>query len=89
MRMLFLTLLLLPILSACDVPTRTEYIVLEIPAETLNPCPLSDRSVKTLRELSALATEHRNTAICNAGKLGTISDIQVDALAKAAENNGA
>lgn len=67
---------ILPIfLTACERPT--EYITLrpDIPAETLTPCPISDRQVRTVNELAALATEHLRSAECANGKIETIARI--------------
>lgn len=62
-------------LTACA--KETEYVTLrpDIPAETLTPCPISDRKVRTVNELAALATEHLRAAECNAGKIETIAQI--------------
>ena len=68
-------ILTLPIfLTAC---LRTEYVEVspDIPTETLTPCPLSDRTVETYRELAVLATEHLNTARCANGKIEAVAEI--------------
>ena len=71
--------LLIPIslifLTACA--KETEYVTIrpDIPAETLTPCPISERKVRTVNELAALATEHLRSAECNAGKIETIARI--------------
>ena len=56
MRPLILTSLIF--LTACA--KETEYVTIrpDIPAETLTPCEISDRKVRTVNELAALATEH-------------------------------
>ncbi|UWR20324.1 hypothetical protein K3755_08880 [Sulfitobacter pontiacus] len=43
---------------------KTEYVQLrdEIPAELLEPTPISTRRPETYRELAILATEHLNSA---------------------------
>lgn len=73
MRILILTL---PIfLTACERPTEYIFVSPEIPSETLTPCPISDRQVRTVNELAALATEHLRSAECNAGKVEAIARI--------------
>jgi len=64
------------LLTACG-QAPTEYIKLrtEIPAETLTPCPISDRQVTTVPELAALATEHLRSAECANGKILAIAKI--------------
>ncbi|WP_457645335.1 Rz1-like lysis system protein LysC [Profundibacter sp.] len=47
----------------------------DIPAETLKPCPVSDRQVSTVKDLAALATEHLRAAECANGKLKAIKNI--------------
>lgn len=66
-------ILLLPIfLTACGTP-ETVFLKPDIPAETLTPCPISDRQVRTVNELAALATEHLNSARCANGKVEAIA----------------
>lgn len=62
-------------LTACG--TTIEYVAvrLDIPAETLTPCPISDRQVRTVNELAALATEHLRSAECANGKIEAIAKI--------------
>lgn len=69
-------ILILPILlTACERPI--EYIAVrpEVPAETLTPCPISQRQVQTVNELAALATEHLRSAECANGKIKAVADI--------------
>lgn len=69
-------ILILPIfLTACA--TATEYVMVrpDIPAETLTPCPISDRKVQTVKELAALATEHLRAAECANGKIEAVAKI--------------
>ncbi len=72
MRHLILTL---PIFLIACAPTEYIFVSPEIPAETLTPCPISDRQVRTVNELAALATEHLRSAECNAGKVEAIARI--------------
>lgn len=72
MRFLILTL---PIFSIACAPTEYIFVSPEIPSETLTPCPISDRQVRTVNELAALATEHLRSAECNAGKVEAIARI--------------
>lgn len=60
MRSLILTL---PIFLAACQPT-IEYVPVrpEIPAQLLEPTPISERKPKTYRELAILATEHLTSA---------------------------
>ena len=39
------------------------------------PCPISDRKVRTVNELAALATEHLRSAECANGKLAAVAEI--------------
>lgn len=73
MRLLILISLIL--LTACA--RETEYVTLrpDIPEETLTPCEISDRRVRTVNELAALATEHLRAAECANGKIETIAEI--------------
>ena len=73
--MRLLILISLIFLTACA--RETEYVTIrpDIPAETLTPCPISERKVRTVNELAALATEHLRSAECNAGKIETIARI--------------
>lgn len=72
MRHLALTL---PIwLTACGA-TEYVYVKPDIPAETLTPCAISGRKVKTVNELAVLATEHLRSAECANGKIVAIADI--------------
>jgi hypothetical protein len=56
---------------------KTEYVYVrpDIPAETLTPCPISERKVRTVNELAALATEHLRSAECANGKVEAIARI--------------
>lgn len=78
MRILILSL---PILLTACVKPQTEYVEAkpEIPAETLTPCPISDRKVSTVKELAALATEHLRSAECANGKIEAVRKILEDA----------
>ena len=71
-----LGLLLILTLSA-GACTRVEYVYLEpeIPEQTLTKCAISDRRVKTVKELAALTTEHLRSAECANGKIETIASI--------------
>lgn len=62
-------------LTACG--TTIEYVAVrpDIPAETLTPCPISDRKVQTVNELAALATEHLRSAECANSKIEAIAKI--------------
>ena len=60
-------------LSACVPATEYVYVRPDIPAETLTPCPISDRRVSTVNELAALATEHLRSAECANGKIVVIA----------------
>lgn len=73
MRNLILTL---PIFCAACGP-QIEYVPVDpdIPAETLTPCPISDRVAETYRDLAVLATEHLNTARCANGKIEAVAEI--------------
>jgi len=69
-------ILALPIiLTACDKPTEYVEVAPDIPAETLTPCPISDRQVSTVKDLAALATEHLRAAECANGKIEAIKQI--------------
>ena len=69
-------ILALPILlTACKKPIEYVEVTPDIPAQTLTPCPISDRQVKTVKDLAALATEHLRTAECANGKIRAIKDI--------------
>jgi hypothetical protein len=46
-----------------------------VPAETLTPCPISDRKVRTVNELAVLATEHLRAAECANGKIEALARI--------------
>lgn len=73
MRPLILTSLIF--LTACA--KETEYVTIrpDIPTETLTPCEISDRKVRTVNELAALATEHLRSAECANSKIETIARI--------------
>jgi hypothetical protein len=74
--MRFLILASLILSTGCASP-RIEYVEVrpDIPTETLSPCPISDRQVRTVKELAALATEHLRAAECANGKIETIARI--------------
>ena len=60
-----LWILILPIfLAAGSCPPQIEYVTVKpnIPAQLLEPTPISDRKPKTYRDLAILATEHLNSA---------------------------
>lgn len=69
-----LILISLIFLTAC---VKTEYVTVrpDIPAETLTPCPISERKVRTVNELAALATEHLRAAECANGKIEAVARI--------------
>ena len=73
MRCLILTLPIL--LTACERPIEYVTVRPDIPAETLTPCPISDRQVQTVNELAALATEHLRSAECANGKIEAVARI--------------
>lgn len=70
-------ILILPIFLMAGMCTQTEYVSVrpDIPGETLTPCPISDRKVKTVNELAALATEHLRSAECANGKIVALAKI--------------
>lgn len=70
-----LILISLIFLTGCERPTEYIYVRPDIPAETLTPCPISERKVRTVNELAALATEHLRAAECANGKIETIAQI--------------
>ena len=72
--MRLLILISLTFLTAC-VKTEYVYVSPQIPAETLTPCAISDRKVRTVNELAALATEHLRSAECANGKLVAVAEI--------------
>ena len=70
-------ILALPILlTACVKPT-IEYVEVrpDVPAELLTPCVISDRAVKTWRELAVLTTEHLRSAECANSKIEAVAVI--------------
>ena len=70
------TLASLPFLTACAAPTiEYVYVTPDVPAATLQPCPISDRRVQTVKELAVLAAEHRRSAECANGKIEAVADI--------------
>ena len=69
------TLASLPFLMACAPTIEYVYVTPDVPAATLTPCPISDRRVKTVKELAALAAEHRKSAECANGKIVAIAGI--------------
>lgn len=73
--MRLLILISLIFLTACA--KETEFVTLrpDIPAETLTPCPISERKVRTVNELAALATEHLRAAECANGKIEAVARI--------------
>lgn len=62
-------------LTACNKAIEYVYVQPDIPGETLTACPISDRQVKTVKELAALATEHLRSAECANGKIEAIADV--------------
>ena len=56
--------MILPIFLAAGTCQQIEYVEVkpEIPAQLLEPTPISDRQAKTYRDLAILATEHLNSA---------------------------
>lgn len=63
------------ILPAGRCATEFVYITPDIPAETLTPCPISDRRPETVNDLARLALEHRRSAECANGKVEAIATI--------------
>ena len=57
--------------------TIIEYVPLkpEIPEATLQPCPIDDSRVTTVKGLAKLATNHRQSAECANGKLEAVAEI--------------
>ncbi|MDF1729538.1 MAG: hypothetical protein P1U53_17490 [Sulfitobacter sp.] len=58
-------ILLLPMcLAAGTCQPQIEYVTVkpDVPAQLLEPTPISDRKVETYRDLAILATEHLNSA---------------------------
>lgn len=56
---------ILPVLLAAGMcQPKIEYVPVkvDIPAQLLEPTPISQRQAKTYRDLAILATEHRNSA---------------------------
>lgn len=79
-----LTLGLPILLMGCSPPPIDQvFLLVNVPAETRQPCPLSDRKVSTVKELAALATEHKGTALCANGKIAAIDEILTEAELKA------
>ncbi|PWE32796.1 hypothetical protein DDZ14_08605 [Maritimibacter sp. 55A14] len=62
-------------LTACATTPQIEYVRPDIPAETLTPCPISERKVETVKELAVLATEHLRAAECAKGKIETLAEV--------------
>jgi len=48
--------------AACSPATEYVYLSPDVPAELLEPTPISDREAETYRDLAVLATEHLNSA---------------------------
>lgn len=69
------SILILPIFLIACVETEYVYVSPQIPSETLTPCPISDRKVRTVNELAALATEHLRSAECANGKIEAVAKI--------------
>lgn len=64
----------------CATPKiETKIVLPHIPAETRAPCDISDREVKTVKELAILATEHLRSAECANGKIEAIDEILTEA----------
>jgi uncharacterized membrane protein len=70
-----LLILILPIFLIGCATTEYVYVRPDIPAETLTPCPISERKVRTVNELAALATEHLRAAECANGKIEAVAGI--------------
>ncbi len=70
-----LILILPTALMGCFGATETVYVKPDIPAETMTPCPISQRKVTTVNELAVLATEHLRSAECANGKIVAIAEI--------------
>ena len=69
------SILILPIFLIACVKTEYVYVSPQIPSETLTLCPISDRKVRTVNELAALATEHLRSAECANGKIEAVAEI--------------
>lgn len=71
------SILILPIFLIACGGTTIEYVAVmpDIPSETLTPCPISDRKVRTVNELAALATEHLRSAECANGKIEAVAEM--------------
>lgn len=48
--------------AACDPTIEYVALVPDVPAQLLEPTPISDRQAVTYRDLALLATEHLNSA---------------------------
>jgi len=74
-------ILSLPIfLTACvEAVTETVFVVPEVSVENRTPCPISQRPVRTNRDLAVLATEFLNTARCANEKIEAVDKILTDA----------
>ena len=75
MRHLIPVLLILSTAGCLKVSDRHTFISAQVPEETLTPCAISPRKVKTVNELAILATEHLRSAECANGKIETIAEI--------------
>ena len=62
MKRLTLLLLIFLAVAACERPTEIVYVSPEVPAQLLEPTPISDRVAATYRDLALLATEHLTSA---------------------------
>lgn len=69
------SILILPIFLIACVKTEYVYVSPQIPSETLTPCAISDRKVRTVNELAALATEHLRSAECANSKIEAVAEI--------------
>lgn len=68
--------LLILSIAGCGTPRiETQVVIPHVPADLRTPCEISDRKVKTVNELAALATEHLRSAECANSKIVAIDDI--------------
>lgn len=73
-----LWILILPIcLAAGSCAPNIEYVPVrpDVPADLLQPCPISDRVAETYRDLAVLATAHLNSARCGNDKIASLANI--------------
>ena len=77
MRLLILVSLIS--LTACSKkPAEIIYLVPQFEGETLTPCALSRRVVRTANEAAALAVENLQSALCANSKIEAIAKVLQD-----------